>query len=177
MTTGLSVRVRALGADDAAAYQALRLQGLLESPSAFASSHEEERDIPLAAVGARLANQQQGCVLGAFDAGRLLGVVGLRRESLKKLAHKAHIWGMYVEPSARRFGIGRQLVARALEQAAATEGVRQVTLGVNAANAPAVGLYEGMGFVSFGREQGCLMVDGVLHDELHMVRRLAPADA
>ena len=168
--------MRALGADDAAAYQALRLQGLLESPSAFASSHEEERDTPVAAVAARLANQRQGCVFGAFDGGRLVGVVGLRRESFRKLAHKAHIWGMYVEPSARRFGIGRQLVARALEQATAMEGVRQVTLGVNAANAPAVGLYEAMGFVSFGREDGCLMVDGVLHDELHMVRRLAPAD-
>ena len=116
-----------------------------------------------------MAANRDGFILGAFDGRTLVGVVGMQRESQRKLAHKALLWGMYVVPDARGKGVGRLLVAGALRQAFAWPGVRQVNLAVNAANAPALALYQASGFTSFGLERGCMLVDGVLHDEIHMV--------
>ena len=111
--------------------------------------------------------------LGAFDGKHLVGTVGLHRESGRKLAHKALIWGVYVAPSFRQRGIGRMLLERALAHAASLPGLLQVTLGVNTENTAAIALYKSLGFETFGLERGFLLVDGVLHDELHMVRAVA----
>ena len=164
--------VRLLDADDAVAYQALRLLGLRDSPSAFAASFEEECDTPLDVVAERLAPQDDGARFGAFDGDELLGIVGVQREGLAKLAHKAFIWGMQVLPSARRQGVGRALIEQALVHAATVLGVRQVNLGVNARNRPAIALYEAMGFEAFGFERGNMLLGGELHDEIHMVHVL-----
>lgn len=48
------MRIRVLGVDDAPAFQRIRLSGLQECPTGFASSYEEECDTPSAAVVARL---------------------------------------------------------------------------------------------------------------------------
>ena len=106
----------ALRPEDAAAFQALRLQGLLECPSAIASSHAEAVGTAVTTMAERLA-----------------------------------------------------LLAAALGVAANSLGVRQVTLGVNERNAAAIALYRSLGFETFGVERGFLCIDGVLHDELHMV--------
>lgn len=73
-------------------------------------------------------------------------------------------------PEFRRRSVGRLLVARALEHSFSLRGVRQVNLSVNAANGPAIALYKAAGFQSFGVERGYLLVNGVLEDEMHMVR-------
>ena len=67
-------------------------------------------------------------------------------------------------------------LARALEQAAAMEGVRQVTLCVNAGSEGAVRLYESLGFERFGLEPDALYVAPHFYDKLDMVLRL-PASA
>jgi ribosomal protein S18 acetylase RimI-like enzyme len=172
--------VRTLTADDAAAFQALRLAGLLECPSAFASSHAEEAPTPMDVVAARLVAQPGRACLGAFDdtmwGPALVGVVGLQREGMAKMQHKAFIWGLYVAPAHRAAGVGRQLISQALAYAAQTMGVRQVLLGVNAHNTAALALYEALGFVAFGREPGFMVLNGQLHDEVHMLRVLTAAD-
>ena len=77
---------------------------------------------------------------------------------------------LYVAPEFRRKGAGRQLVPQALDHAFSWSRVRQVNLGVNAANDAAVALYEAMGFTPFGVERGSMPVDGELQDEIHRVR-------
>ena len=161
--------VRELGPTDAAAFPVLRLQGLTECPSAFASSLQEEEQTPIDVVAERLRSTPGGCVLGAFIESRLVGVVGIQQETPRKLAHKAFIWGMYVEPAARKRGVGSALVAAALQRASRISGVRQVNLGVNATNTAAISLYQSLGFNAFGLERGFMMLEGALHDELHMV--------
>ena len=169
---GAVMQVRELGPDDARVFQALRLAALRECPSAFASSYEEEHEISIAVVAERLVAKADRCVLGAWLGSDLVGMLGLKREEMRKLAHKAYIWGMYVAPRARRRGVGRELIAQALSRAASMTGVRQITLGVNAANAEAIALYEAAGFTSFGIERGFMLLDGVLHDEVMMVRNI-----
>jgi ribosomal protein S18 acetylase RimI-like enzyme len=163
------VNVRTLAPADAAAFQTLRLQGLRECPAAFASSFDEECDLALSIVAERLGQRNDRAVFGAFQGHDLVGVVGLKREELRKLSHKAHIWGMYVTPNARKRGVGRQLVTKALSFALSQLGVRQVNLGVNATNEAAIALYEHMGFKAFGREPCFMLVDGLPQDEIQMV--------
>ena len=166
------MHVRVLGIDDVPHFQAIRLRGLQESPSAFASSYEEECSTPLAIVAERLAAKEGSAMFGAFEGKQLVGVVGLQQEQMRKLAHKAFIWGMYVAPSARKRGVGQQLVTEALAFAGESLHVRQVNLGVNANNTAAIALYKSLGFEQFGFERSFLLVAGELHDEIQMVRVL-----
>ena len=164
--------IRPLQAADATAYRTLRLAALAAHPTAFAATVEEEDGIPLATVAERLAPREGAVVLGAFDEADLVGICGVYRESWRKLAHKAHVWGVYVAPALRGSGVSRQLLDAAITQASRMSGVRQLTLGVNAQNRAALALYEALGFVRYGLEPGFLLVDGVLYDEIHMVRFL-----
>jgi ribosomal protein S18 acetylase RimI-like enzyme len=157
------MQIRLLLPADADAYRALRLRGLRECPTAFASSPDEED-----------AGIPPDATFGALRGGALAGIASIGREAPRKLAHKALLWGVYVAPEQRRGGVARSLVAHALAHAFAMPGVRQVNLSVNAANAPAIALYEAAGFRAFGIERGYLQVDGVLHDEIHMAA-YAPA--
>ncbi len=163
------MNIRRLEPADALAFQALRLRGLLECPTAFASSHEEESETLPEVIAERLSASADRAVFGAFTDSVLIGVVGIRREKAQKLWHKAFIWGMYVSPEARNKGAGRLLVDQALKHAFAMDGLRQVNLGVNALNVPAIALYEGAGFQRFGFERGFMLVDGTLQDEVCMV--------
>jgi len=169
------LNVRILERGDAGAYQSLRLAGLQECPSAFASSFAEESGLGLDVVAERLSQSADGVVLGAFADADLAGMVGVHREPLAKQAHKANVWGMYVGPAFRQAGIGRALLAEALAYAAGRLHARQVNLGVNSRNVAAVRLYERLGFRQFGYEPAFMLLEGVAHDEIHMVCYLRDA--
>ena len=170
------MHVRTLTPEDAVAYRTLRLRGLAETPAAFASSHEEEVNTPLAEIYRRLQPKATGAIFGAFSEGTLIGVVGIERESMAKLSHKAYLWGMYVSPEQRRTGVGALLLEHAMPYAWRSLGVVQVNLGVHTENASAIALYRRLGFVVWGTELGALVVGGKAQDEHHMVCR-APSAA
>lgn len=165
--------LRVLDAPDAAAFQALRLRGLLERPTAFASSWDEEQGEAVEAVAARLASRGQGAVLGAFVGDELVAVAGVHRDGMKKLAHKACLWGVYVAPEQRRGGLAKALLQATMAHAREVLGVRQLYLGVNTDNPAALALYQRLGFAVYGRERGFMLHDGQLHDEFLMARELA----
>ena len=165
------MHIRRLTPADATAFQALRLDALREAPSAFGSSYEEESEFSAAVVEGRLAPKQDRGPFGAFQNEELVGLVALGRENLKKLSHKALIWGMYVSPSARGQGVGRALLSAALSLARSVPEIQQVNLCVNANNVNAIRLYESVGFKAFGREPGAMFINGELHDEIHMYLR------
>lgn len=169
----MPIDIRTLAPADSAAYRALRLRSLREEPTAFAASAEEEGALPEQAFVDRLAASEDRRSFGAFEGGTLVGMLVLLREPKRKLRHKALIVGVYVAPEARQRGLGRRLLDEALAHAERSMGVLQVNLSVNAANRPAMALYEAAGFVAFGTESACMIVDGVPQDEVHMVRRFA----
>jgi ribosomal protein S18 acetylase RimI-like enzyme len=169
-TVNFPMQIRRLSSPDANAFQALRLQALRECPSAFSSSYEEEVELPITIIAVRLAAELGRDMFGAFSETELVGTIGFGREGARKLAHKGFIRGMYVSPAFRNQGIGRQLVSHVLQHAASLSGLRQVTLTVTASNVAAIGLYEKMGFTSFGLEPAALLVESELHDEIYMVR-------
>jgi GNAT superfamily N-acetyltransferase len=157
-------QIRPLGASDAAAYQAVRLRGLRESPEAFGSTYDEEIASSLDTVVARieLTSAPNGrVVLGAFADDALVGIAGCYQESKAKLRHKAVIWGMYVAPEARGHGVGRRLLERAITEARTWPDVDRVTITVVERVRAARDLYLSAGFEVFGREPDALRQNGV----------------
>lgn len=169
------MHIRALGPEDAAIYQDLRLRALLESPTSFSSSHADEADRPRSTVARALDPASGRTTLGAFVDGRLVGIVGVGRESGTKERHRGFIRSMYVDESARRGGIGRALMHACISVAASEPGLRQLALSVTATNAPAIELYRSLGFKVQGVVPDALYINGAYLDEWFMV--LAMGDA
>ncbi|MFL6617720.1 MAG: GNAT family N-acetyltransferase [Povalibacter sp.] len=159
---------RPLNPTDAETYQALRLRGLAEAPTAFISTVEEDSTLSMSVVAERLRHTADSAVFSAWSDGELCGIAGIRREGKLRLRHKAFLWGVYVSPSARGSGAGRTLVTMAMDYGREM-GVRQINLGVNAKNLAALRLYESVGFHTYGLEKNFMCVEGEWQDELHMV--------
>jgi RimJ/RimL family protein N-acetyltransferase len=153
-------------------YRRLRLRGLRNSPAAFGSSYAEERRRPLKALTERLEETPANWTFGAFEDGRLVGVLSLIRETRKKKSHKASIFGMYVDEKMRRKGIGKQLVATAIETARCIRGVTQINLSAIDGNVPALRLYKSFGFKIHGTEDRSLFVAGRFHAEHFLALKL-----
>jgi RimJ/RimL family protein N-acetyltransferase len=164
--------IRMLDAADADAFTALRLEALLNAPAAFTSSYEEEVGRSLSEVAVRLTPDRDGVTLGAWSDERLTGSIGIRRLRHRKQRHKAWICDLYVTPPARGRGLGRRLAEAALDHAATMPGLRQVVLGVGAENHAARHIFDVLGFEAFGVERHAVVVDGIGHDEVRMVRRV-----
>jgi RimJ/RimL family protein N-acetyltransferase len=162
--------IRLLEPADAQIFQAVRLRGLLEEPTAFVSDHSEEVDRPIGDVAARLIPLEGAAVFGAFVEGVLAGITGVQTEKSERLQHKAWVWGVYVQPEFRGKGLARALIIAAMEHAFEWPGVLQLNLGVNATNTAARRLYESLGFVEFSFEKQFMIVNGEPHDEILMVK-------
>jgi L-amino acid N-acyltransferase YncA len=152
--------VRRLGPDDAAAFQALRLEGLATDPCAFAASHDEEARNSLIEVAARLERQP---VFGAVAEGVLLAVAGFSVPEAAKKRHKGLLWGVYVREVARGRGLGRAVVARVIEHARAH--VVQLLAAVVTSNQAARRLYRSWGFEPYGLEPRGLACAGRYFDQ------------
>lgn len=63
------MHVRVLVESDAAEFQAIRLRGLANAPTAFASSCEEEQAAPLAEMDRSLRQAESGHIVGSFSEG------------------------------------------------------------------------------------------------------------
>lgn len=133
-----------------AALREIRLRALAEAPFAFSSTQEREAAWPVnewrewAAAGVR--GDRQATFVASLPIGWVGMVFGVLTE-----AGIADLYGMWVDPSARRMGAGIAL-GRALIEWAQAAGRGVMRLGVAQGNEPAISLYRGLGFRPTGRE-------------------------
>lgn len=163
-----AIMIRPLGEDDAPAFKALRLKAIQDSPSAVQPTYEEEATRTLDDMRSRVRATEYEIVFGAFRGDALVGVTGLRRHVPVQAAHKAVLWGVFVDPAHRRGGVARRLLDAAIGHARSSR-VLQIQLCVNTENPRAQALYRGAGFKEFGVEPRALRVGGRFYDEAHMV--------
>ncbi|MBO9515064.1 MAG: GNAT family N-acetyltransferase [Variovorax sp.] len=170
--------IRRLAPADATAYRALMLAAYARHPDAFTSTPAERAALPLSWWEQRLdpSPRAEQVVFGAFDGDTLEGAAGLLFQSREKARHKADLFGMYVAPSARGAGTGRQLVQALLHEAAGREGVKIVQLTVTEGNTAARTLYERCGFEPFGVEPYAVVVGTAYLSKVHMWRAVAALD-
>ena len=86
--------------------------------------------------------------LVAVEDGELAGYVGSQ-----SVMGEADMMNLAVKPEYRRRGVGEKLVQKLAEELKAQK-VYCLTLEVRASNAPAIALYEKLGFVPVGRRPG-----------------------
>jgi len=111
-------------------------------------------------------------VLVALVDGVVAGYVQLKQTSpVPSHEHVLLINGLAVHPDHQRSGIGRRLVAAAVEEAR-RRGVRKLSLRVLGPNTGARKLYEALGFVVEGVLQGEFHLDGTYVDDVFMARQL-----
>ena len=168
---GRTVEIKRLGVAQVDDYQRIRLSALTTSPDAFGSIYSSAASLSLAQHAERIAST---IILGAYDGEDIVGMVGLRRESGLKDAHKGFLWGFYVEPSHRGRGVGGSLVGTLLENVRGL--VEQVTLSVVADSVGAIALYERYGIERYGLEPRAMKTADRYFDELLMVHIFAKSN-
>lgn len=172
-------QVRRLTSADADIYHALRREMLVDSPWAFGSSPEQDRFREVEAVR-RWFEGAERAIVGAFDDGAtgpgdpsLAAAAGIMREDAIKRRHIASVFGVYCRPASRGRGLGRAVMAAAIEAARQWPGIHQIQLSVSEQSSSARALYESLGFVAWGLEPDCLRIDGRGGvGEVHMWLRL-----
>ncbi len=167
----MTATIRLLTPADAEAFIAIRREALTDAPLAFVESPEDDAALSLEFVREALERGPESVVFGAF-APALVGMLGVLRERSPKAAHKAHVWGVYVAPSERGHGIGRQLVTTALDHVRGLAGVSQVHLSVAETALAAKRLYERMEFETWGTEPSAIVFEGKAVAETHMIKTL-----
>ena len=143
------VHIRRIEPGDGDLLRRIRLAALLDAPFAFASLHADEANrlhtkwSELAEARATGFDQATFLALVSAEAVGIVG--GFRPDS----DFTVELVSMWTAPGARRLGVGADLV-RALLSWAKAGGARSVELWVTEDNAPAVSLYQSLGFVPTG---------------------------
>jgi RimJ/RimL family protein N-acetyltransferase len=164
------MELRRLTSDDLEAYFAIRLRALERAPSAFLRSAEEERIRGPDFFGKILANTgDEQAIFGALFNGALIGTIGIFRPEGSRVAHKAFIWGMYVDEEHSGRGIGGKLLDLAVKHAREKMNASLVQLAVESTNEAARTLYESRKFTSWGVEPKAMMWNGRFWNDIHMV--------
>ena len=150
---------------------------LLDSPWAYSASPEDDFALDVDRVRAMFADERAAtfAIEAPGSPGDLVATASIRRETRTKFAHRALVWGVFVEPEHRGRGWGRAVVTAAVDLARAWAGVDYVDLAVSE-NAPAAQrLYESLGFAAWGREPESTELEGRRYDEIYMTLRLSSA--
>lgn len=160
--------------EDAAALRLLRIEGLADTPEAFAADLPAAQAETVERWAERIANnalENSGVICVAASADRLVGMTGLGRGHWPKTRHSAVIWGVYVSPEWRSAHLAETLIEECIAWGRAQE-VEIAKLGVITTNLPAIRCYTRCGFSVYGLEPRAICCNGVYYDELLMSRKI-----
>jgi GNAT superfamily N-acetyltransferase len=135
----MTARIERLWPGDGERWRCIRLQALGEAPYAFSTTHVEAAQWTAARWEAQVVE------LATFVAVVDGRDVGIARGAAHRIGDERELISMWVAPTARRQGIGAQLIDSVAAWAKAA-GATALVLGVVADNAPALALYERTGF-------------------------------
>jgi len=117
----------------------------------------------------RAGKAERAFILLALQGDEVIGLLDLWAGGKPETRHAAS-FGMSVVAERRNQGVGRRLLEAAIEQALIWEGFRRIELEVAAWNAPAIRLYERLGFNHEGRKVKAVSIRGEPEDTLIMAR-------
>jgi len=170
----MDAEIRQLGLADAEAFSELRRVVTTDNAVPMGLTLEEELTRPIQGFRDQLSAAAPNAAFGAFVDGQLRACAAVAWTSrFPSSMHKAVLWGCFVDPGVRRQGLGRRVIARALQHAR-DNAVRRVNLTVFLPNQAAVELYTSLGFQAYGEEPEAVFLGGRFHAGQHMT--LAVAD-
>jgi RimJ/RimL family protein N-acetyltransferase len=139
-------------------------EGWLITEGAWRSAVDERRYLKA------LRRYGDAAVLVAEADGEIVGRLSLARDPHPASAHVADL-GLMVAKTCRRRGVGRALM-EAAETWARSAGIEKLELHVFPYNAPAIGLYERLGYRREGVRRGHYRRGGELVDAILMAKTL-----
>jgi putative acetyltransferase len=166
------VNIRRATPADAAALVA-HITGIVSEPVRTAPLDPDEVMTVEAERGLieQFASSERAIMLVAEDGGEIVGDLTLRAISPRRALQHVASLGMSVRASHRRRGIGRALLEAGIEWARGI-GITRLELYVFADNAPAIALYEALGFQHEGRRKNFVRFADRYVDDLVMARQL-----
>lgn len=151
MTATATVRIRRIRPEDGLVLRDLRLRSIADAPDAFGQPLAEARRRPEKEWHRSARQSSHGdnrAWLIAETDDRTVGLVQGRRRRPGTLL----LFSMWVDPAARRLGVGRLLIER-LEDWARGWDATETVLWVVGANASAIEFYRELGFTPIGAGQ------------------------
>jgi ribosomal protein S18 acetylase RimI-like enzyme len=160
---------------DAVRFGRLRARMLAAAPWAFSADVGDGQALDEGLLAEMLAEQNHVTLAIEEASGgsrrapeaELVGTASITRSRQPKFAHRARLWGVYVDAAHRTQGLGRALLDGAVERARSW-GVDFVDLSVSANSPEAERLYRRAGFTAWGREPEATAWNGARYDEIHM---------
>lgn len=104
---------------------------------------------------------------------RLAAQAELRGAAIETGLHRAYL-GMSIDPDLQGRGVGRKLLVHVIDWAR-ENGLSWIDLGVFAENAPAIRLYQSLGFETTGALEDVFRLPGGRVDDIRMSLDLRPA--
>ena len=147
--TTAGITIRRITEHDGPALRDLRLRSIADSPAAFGQPLAEASarpDVEWLRSARQSAHGDHRTWLIAEGSGQTLGLVQGRKRRPATLL----LFSMWVDPSARRLGVGRMLID-ALEAWASGWDAVETILWVMANNRAAIEFYRDLGFEPLGR--------------------------
>lgn len=138
-------------------------QYLISTPESFAALTVEQERAFIEATAAAPTS----CMLCGLVDDTMAALATLNGPAHPRIAHTAEL-SLLVGSGYRGLGAGSAMVRELAAFARAAGALRTLYLGVHAQNAPAIALYEKLGFRHTGRREGYFLIDGQLGDELLM---------
>jgi ribosomal protein S18 acetylase RimI-like enzyme len=144
------IAIEPITLDNLAAFKAVRLRALLDTPSAFGSTYAREVAMTDAEWSLRVErwSGERGIGLLAVDGNEPCGIAGALVD--EKDATHGQLVSMWTDPAFRRRGVGRMLV-EAIIAWAEQAGLRRLDLFVTSNNERATRFYGGLGFTMTSR--------------------------
>jgi RimJ/RimL family protein N-acetyltransferase len=166
---GRVCEIRLVAPEEAQAFVEFMQQLFAESNHFFS---RDQADMTVAQAHDFLeAENRKGRVLGAYVDGQLMGNIDISRQTPARRNHVAS-FSMGLLNALQRQGIGRALVEEAIAWAKRKGNIEKVTLYVRSHNAPALALYQKLGFIEEGRRVKEWRVGGEYVDEVLMYKWL-----
>jgi GNAT superfamily N-acetyltransferase len=158
--------VRRLRSENAQAYRAVLVEGLILHPDRFVEDYRAEVARPLTDIKADL---EQNGMFGAWVDEKLVGIAGYSRLRSPKRQHCGRVRTLYVKERFRKNGIAGKLLGNVFRHAATH--IDQLEAEMTTGCEGAVRLFKGAGFRICGLSRGALRVDKEELDLWTMIRR------
>jgi putative acetyltransferase len=160
-----TITIRSAEPEDAAAVAALIgkpgvYEGLLQTPFSPNASRVEYHQ----------KAEPRECRLVAVAGGEIVGTAGLHLAGIGLRRSHVRTLGLAVLPEWQGRGVGRKLLATAIDWADNWAQVLRIELYVHADNDRARALYESLGFVQEGRHKAYSLKNGRYVDTFSMAR-------
>lgn len=164
--------IRAIMPDELDAWWDLRLRSLRDHPDAFGGDYESAIQRGPDYLRGGLADGGVERLFAAFTPdGSLVAQLRTVAQGGKR-NHIAMIISVATDREQRGLGLSKALIRLAIEHCRSFPEIRQVHISVNATNAPAIAVYEGTGFVAWGREPRAIRTENGFDDEIHFAMML-----